>query len=228
MKHLLPTLLTAVLLAPAAWPDAQPAATPAVEPEPAVTISIENDADSDAARQRLKERIETAVRARILAALEDRPELSDEDRAAIADAWGDWDDWDDWDEWDGLELDDDGPMGLGETFIVTLAILLIFGGPIMLVAIFLYAGHRKRRLQRDMVSDFLTSGQQVPAEVWNGLAGEVTPRSNLHKGMVLIGLGLGILLAFWLVGQPNFAYLGLIPLFVGLAQVLIWKLERGK
>jgi len=122
----------------------------------------------------------------------------------------------------------DRPDGLWAAAIAIIAIVLIFGAPIMLVAAVLYAGHRKRRMASDMASQFLANGQEVPPEVWRGLAGDASPRSNLHKGMTMMGVGLGIFLCFWLIGSMKAASLGLIPMFLGIAQLLIWKLEKQK
>ena len=120
----------------------------------------------------------------------------------------------------------DRPDGVWIAAVSILSIVLIFGTPIMLVAAVLYASHRKRRLASDMANRFLANGQQVPPEVWRGLAGDATPRSSLHKGVIMLGLGLGIFLCFWLIGSMRAAYLGLIPMFIGFAQLLIWKLEK--
>lgn len=112
--------------------------------------------------------------------------------------------------------------------IAVLAIVLIFGTPVMIVAMVLYASHRKRRLARDMASQFLASGQPVPPEVWRGLARDRSPRDNLRNGMVMLALGLGVFLCFWLIGSMAAAYLGLIPLFIGIALLLIWMLEKSE
>jgi hypothetical protein len=119
-------------------------------------------------------------------------------------------------------------VGFGEALVAIIAILITCGSPIMLVIAILYARHRKRRLALDMASQFLSNGKEVPPEVWQGLAGDASPRSNLHKGMLMLGLGAGVFLCFWLIGFMTAAYVGLIPLFVGLAQLLIWKLETPK
>ena len=108
----------------------------------------------------------------------------------------------------------------------TLAILLIFGTPIMIVALVLYSSYRKRRLMHDTISQYVANGKDVPPEVIKSLRLEPSqPKSNLHKGMVMVGVGLGIFLCFILLGTVEAAALGLIPLFIGLAQILIWKLE---
>lgn len=105
------------------------------------------------------------------------------------------------------------------------AITLIFGSPLLIVAAVLYASYRKKRLIHDTISQYVSSGKDVPAEVMNSLHAEITPRNNLHKGLVLTGLGLGVIACFVVMDETEVAALGLIPLFIGLAQLLIWKLE---
>ena len=81
----------------------------------------------------------------------------------------------------------------------------------------------KRRLAREMAGEFLANGRPVPPEVWEVFAGDTSARSHLRKGMVMLGTGIGIFLSFRLMGHVGAAYLGLIPLFIGIAQLLIWR-----
>ena len=167
------------------------------------------------------------IRARVIdtvnEALEDDPEISAEERERIIGKLRDPRRFGDWDNWGA-----DENLGAGKTLVATLSILLIFGSPIMLVIVILYAGYRKRQIASETAGQFLASGQSVPPEVWRGLVGDASPRSNLHKGMIMLGTGLGIFLCFWLIGSIEAAYLGLIPLFIGFAQLLIWKLEKPR
>ena len=59
-----------------------------------------------------------------------------------------------------------------------------------------------------------------------GLQKQSDPKSSLHKGVVLIGVGLGIFICFTLIGAMEAGAFGLIPFFIGLAQLLVWKLEN--
>jgi hypothetical protein len=92
--------------------------------------------------------------------------------------------------------------------------------------------YRRRRLAHDTINQYLASGKEIPPEVMQNLfkdAGSATtPKSNLHKGVVMTALGLGIIICFYAAGIEFFAAFGFIFLFIGLAQLLIWKIEQGK
>jgi len=237
MKYLLPVLILIASFAIPCWAQSE-SAQPADLPDAIQQQSdLETDANSAASpyphgasrrnSRELNDSISTAVLDAVIEALETNPNISDSDKEDITGElqtkryMGGWSDWGD----QGMNR---RSFGIGKTLIAALSILLIFGTPIMLVAAILYASHRKRRLARDMASEFLASGQPVPAEVWKGLAGDTSPRSNLHKGMIMLGAGAGVFVCFWLIGSMKAAYLALIPLFIGIAQLLIWKLEKPR
>ncbi len=126
--------------------------------------------------------------------------------------------------------DDDGIFDDGISFIEALipltAIVFTFGMPIMIVAVVLYSSYRKKRLMHDTINQYVSSGKDIPPEVLKGLQKEATPKNNLHRGLVMSGIGLGIFFCFTIIGSVEAGALGLIPLFIGLAQLLIWKLEN--
>lgn len=119
---------------------------------------------------------------------------------------------------------------LGGIFLGGLAIMLIFGTPVMIVAGVLYTSYRKRRLIHDTINSYVASGKEIPPEVFASFqqeAGPKTPRTNLHKGLIMVGVGLGIIVCFMIIDVAAAAAIGAIPLFIGLAQLLIWKLESN-
>ncbi len=129
------------------------------------------------------------------------------------------------------DYDDQGFLSsVAQIVVPSLAIIFIFGTPIMIVAAILYFSYRKRRLMHDTINQYVSSGKDIPPEVLSNLRAESsTPKSNLHKGLVMCGIGLGIFACFSLLVSMEVASIGLIPLFIGLAQLLIWKLEqKGK
>jgi len=130
----------------------------------------------------------------------------------------------------GLTIDirDDGGSDESalEMLVPILAITLTFGTPILVVIAVLYAGYRKRRLLKETISEYLASGRDVPPEILENLQGGARPKNYLQKGLVMAGAGIGIISSFAMIGSTSAAALGLIPLFIGLAQLLIWKMER--
>ena len=126
---------------------------------------------------------------------------------------------------DGGGIFDDG-LTLLEALIPLTAIVFTFGMPIMIVAVVLYSSYRKKRLMHDTINQYVSSGKDIPPEVLKGLNKESAPKNNLHSGLVMGGVGLGMLTCFAVMGKSTAAALGLIPLFIGLAQLLIWKLEK--
>ena len=240
MKHLLPVLILITGFSASGWADSE-SAQPADLPDATQLQSdIETDANSAASpyphgaprknNRELNDSISTAVLDAVIQALENDPNLSATDKQDITGElqtkrrMGGWSGWGDWGN-QGMKR---RSFGFGKTIVAALSILLIFGTPIMLVAAVLYASHRKRRLARDMASEFLASGQPVPPEVWKGFAGDTSPRSNLHKGMIMLGASAGVFVCFWLIGSMKAAYLALIPLCIGIAQLLIWILEKPR
>ncbi len=237
MKHLLPVLILIAGFPTLGWADSE-SAQPAELPDAAQLQSdLETDANSAASpyphgtpriySRELNDNMSTAILDAVTQALKNDPNLSATDKEDITGELQTkrhmvgWSGWGDWGE-QGMRR---RGFGFGKTLIVALS-LLIFGTPIMLVAAVLYASHRKRRLACDMASEFLASGQPVPPEVWKGLAGDTSPRSNLHKGMIMLGASAGVFVCFWLIGSMKAAYLALIPLCIGIAQLLIWILEK--
>ncbi len=226
MKHILPLLILTSCFAATSWAEPERGVPDDTTEVVLLQSDVETDMDSSAsvyAARRLGQRIRTDVLEAISRAVEEDSDLSDADKKAVAKAL-DKSASRDWSRL-GKNLED------SKVWLATISILsvfLIFGTPIMLVAVILYANQRKRRLAHDMATQYLANGQPVPPEVWQGLSGDASPKSNLHKGMIMLGVGVGVFLSFWLMGSSKGAYLALIPAFIGLAQLLIWKLETGK
>ena len=228
MKHL---LIVLALLSTLALPlhaestdtAAQPAAAATDTTAPAAqdkshsaTIKIDLKGDDDG--EAFKKSVRDSVAGFVERVLSSRSDLSDKERAEILGSIRDM----------PIAEHHGGSDSPGELVIAGLAIIFVFGTPIMIVAAVLYWAYRRRRLAHDTINQFLQSGKDIPPAVLDNLFQEQTPRNNLQKGLVMTGLGVGIFLCFTLIGSMSAASLGLIPLFIGLAQLLIWKLEQNK
>lgn len=126
---------------------------------------------------------------------------------------------------------DDG-FGIFQAVVAIVAIVFTLGMPVIIVSLIMYSSYRRRRLAHDTINQYVSSGKEIPPEIMQNLfkdAGTVAaPRTNLHKGTVNTGIGLGMVVGFSAIDVEFLAAIGFIFLLVGLAQLLIWKLEQGK
>ena len=114
-------------------------------------------------------------------------------------------------------------MDFGTSVVATLAIVLGVGTPIVLVGIILWYKSRKTRQIHETAMRLAEKGQPVPPELFLG-ADE--PFSDLRRGVVLLSLGLGLALFMYQVDKPW--SIGLIPAFMGIGYLVVWKLEAGR
>ena len=99
----------------------------------------------------------------------------------------------------------------------------------MIVSVVMYAAHRKRRQKSELIAKFIENGRDVPEEILLDFAQGDEPRNNLQRGIrgMGIGLGLGLFLGF-ISDWDGVAAVGFLPFFIGLARVIIWKMEEKK
>ena len=84
--------------------------------------------------------------------------------------------------------------------------------------------HRRERLLHETVTRLAEKGLTLPKELFSTPS---APKSRLFGALTLIGLGVGLMIYFGAQGGDQWG-IGAIPLAVGVAQLLAWKLERPK
>jgi hypothetical protein len=235
MKQLFLSLVFCVAAVPVALSQETPATSAEARPTVAeATVTVEAPAAGDESHDVLEEKIEKGVLKLVEKAITVAgDELSDEEKKQIlSEVKSELETESDNGSGDSgfrinIDTDDDNGMGVQQAAIAMLAISLIFGTPILVVIAVLYAGYRKRRLVQETISQYLASGKDVPPEILESIhGGAEKPKNYLQKGFVMVGAGVGIFLCFAIMGEIGVASLGVIPLFIGLAQILIWKLEK--
>lgn len=108
------------------------------------------------------------------------------------------------------------------------AIVLLFGGPVVIVALVSYNNRRKRQMVHETIDRIIAQGKDVPVELLEALdKGEKSRngKSMLARGVTNLALGLGIAGVLWGLGGDKAASLGLIWICYGLGQLVVWKLE---
>jgi len=141
------------------------------------------------------------------------------------------------------ETSSDVGISLGADVIVpVVAMLLLFGGPILLLIVLAVLHYRaKARRQQNIntnIEKLLAEGRDIPLEMLLGeevvtktpvvRAGVVSyPRDDntLQKGLRNIGLGTGWLLFLTIMFNIKIGSFGFIFIGLGLSQLIIWKLS---
>jgi hypothetical protein len=114
-------------------------------------------------------------------------------------------------------------MDFGTSLVKIMGIVLAIGSPTLLLALLLWYKSRKTRLIHETAIRLAEKGQPVPPELFMS---SDQPASDLRRGVVLVGLGLGLALFMFQLDLPW--SLGMIPLFMGVGYLVVWKLETGK
>jgi hypothetical protein len=124
-----------------------------------------------------------------------------------------------------------GSMDMGHAILVP--IMGIVGALIMpmlmiIIVCFLAFRHRERKQQRnhETIRLMIEKGVQIPPNLSFGEAPETG--SPLKRGLKFIGIGAGLIVFFIVLGSTELAGIGAIPLFIGLAYLLSWRLEKGQ
>jgi hypothetical protein len=111
-------------------------------------------------------------------------------------------------------------------FLDVLAPLAFFAAVFGIVALVLRKRLQQARLLHETIRMMIDKGQPIPPELLQP-PGPRRPRSDLRRGLVLLGIGIGLTVWLAMDGGTKWA-LGLIPLLMGVAFLITWKVERPK
>ena len=123
-----------------------------------------------------------------------------------------------------LDFGRDPTDTLADDIMAIIAILFTVGLPFIITALVLFYKYRKRRQRDLLISKFIEAGKDVPVEILQENSKSGTPEGNLQRGVMLTGIGIGLYLFLGLFIGWGIASIALIPLFIGLARIVIWKL----
>ena len=114
--------------------------------------------------------------------------------------------------------------------IVVVSLLTVFGAPVLIVAVIMYFGFSKSRMQHRTVRMLAEKGQPIPAELLAPPAPAVRQRSDMRRGIILVMLGIALIICFgaWNDWEGGAWAIGVIPFVIGLGYLLVWKLEGDK
>lgn len=109
------------------------------------------------------------------------------------------------------------PPALAQTVPIAFFILVL-----LIVALSLYAGLRKDQQRSEVLRALIEKGAPLPAEL---LVPPSPGKSDLRRGLVLVGAGLGLMVMLAALADRGVWTAGLLPLLMGAGYLLTWKLE---
>lgn len=132
--------------------------------------------------------------------------------------------------WSGsFELDTSEHGGALEGVLVPIVVVgIVFLTPVLLVWLVARARYRQQQLAHQTIRELVAAGRELPDNLQELLDTGKSPASMLRSGIGLIGAGIGVGLALLFLGASDAAALGLIPLFIGVARLVVWRLEVAK
>lgn len=113
--------------------------------------------------------------------------------------------------------------------IPVLGIIMIFGLPILIVALVLYFHYKNKQAKYKLAAEALAAGKEVPKELFEeNLASPKQNNETLTKGIQNICLGLGLGVFLWLLTNvAAIAAIGFIIFCKGVGEVIIAYATRS-
>ncbi|HEY8568524.1 DUF6249 domain-containing protein [Microbulbifer sp.] len=117
-----------------------------------------------------------------------------------------------------------------EWLIGLFAILGFFGMPILIVWLVTRNSYRKAQLKThalgESINRMVSEGRDIPQELLDSLQGAEPTAVTKDRGFTLIAVGAAIFIWLTAAGGLGAGSLGLIPLFIGVARFINWKLDQ--
>ncbi len=116
-----------------------------------------------------------------------------------------------------------------DDMVNVIAIIGVFGGTVAVCALFFYFRHRRHQILHETLRTMIDKGVPIPPELFAAPQQNAPPRirtgtrNDLLIGLVLVAMGFGLSV----IPVPA-RTLGFIPLFIGLAFLISWKVEQKK
>ncbi|MGD0017597.1 MAG: DUF6249 domain-containing protein [Verrucomicrobiia bacterium] len=101
-------------------------------------------------------------------------------------------------------------------------------GSVTFMALHMFFHNRSRAMLHRTLAMMIEKGTPIPPEL---LQSTEPIRSDLRRGLVACGIGIGLMFFFGTLrgtSDKGLWAVGLIPLFVGIARLISWKLEQRK
>lgn len=101
---------------------------------------------------------------------------------------------------------------------------LLFVMIVFIVGVVLYFRYRRAQLLHTTLAKMIEKDVPIPTELFDAPRRK---RSDLRRGAFWLALGVGVLVYLKVIGHGQWIG-GLIPLLIGVAYLVVWRIEQGK
>ena len=117
---------------------------------------------------------------------------------------------------------------LDENYVAALAIIMVFGLPILIVALICYFNYKNKQAKYRLASEALAAGKEIPRDLFKNNDNDDN-NNTLKKGIKNIFLGIGIGVFLWILTEEGgIAAIGFLIFCIGLGQVVTAYATRPK
>ena len=109
-------------------------------------------------------------------------------------------------------------------WVPVVAIVMTFGAPVMIIWIVCRYRLRRLAIKQQCLQQVLAENREIPENLFSAIAD--SSQQQFRSGVRLIAVGTGLLLFLSLLTGFDIGSIGFIPLCLGIAKLIIWKVER--
>lgn len=109
---------------------------------------------------------------------------------------------------------------VGNNLVALVAIVIIFGSPVVIVLIIFNYRHRQKKAQYELIAKAIEAGKDIPDGLFQ--VNKREPRNNLTVGVTNLFIGIGISILLWNLIALRFASIGVLVSCVGIGQIIIY------
>lgn len=111
------------------------------------------------------------------------------------------------------------------TTISIIAIVCVFGLPVLIVFIAFFFKHKNKKAKYKLAEQALAAGQPIPTEFFK----DQNKNNTLQKGITNVFTGIGLFIFLWAItGEFSIGCVGLLIMFTGFGQVVIYYTQNNK
>ncbi len=108
---------------------------------------------------------------------------------------------------------------------ITIWIIMSWSFFLILISIPFYFNHKKIKERNLIINNLIEKGRDIPVELI--VRSSVPGRSDFHKGVILIALGISVVIVLLsLKIANNYWTVGLIPMLIGIAYLVSFKFDK--